>query len=71
MATTASKKKHSGLPSPKAARLAKGLTWRQLRDQAGVGLATISRCENAGAYPVNRHVRAAYLAALGLSEGKR
>ncbi len=56
------------LPHPKAARKKAGLTWRALRDKAHVGLATIHRCEISGEYPPNPSVRAAYLAALGLSE---
>jgi hypothetical protein len=63
-------KKHSPvkLPSPRQARLAAKLKWRQLAEKADIGLATISRCEKSGKYPTNRHVRAGYLAALGLSE---
>lgn len=36
---------------------------------ADVSQDTISKCEKSGRYPKNRHVRASYLRALGLTDG--
>lgn len=60
--------KRGGLPHPKQAREKAGLTLRQMVKVSRVGMTTISRCEAAGEYPRNVHVRATYLAALGLTE---
>ena len=67
----APKKKQSRLPHPRVARLAAGLTWRQMAASADVSQDTISKCEKSGAYPRNRHVRISYLRALGLVEVAR
>ncbi len=66
----ATKQKHSPrprpLPHPTDARKAAGLTWRGLRERGSFSLATISRCENSGAYPASRATRLLYLNVLGL-----
>lgn len=62
--------KQEPFPTPKAARVQAGLTWRQLAAVARVSNGTIETCERTGRYPANRHVRAAYLAALGLTEAE-
>lgn len=56
------------LVQPKQARESAGLTPMQLATKAQVSLATVYNCERRKGYPKHRAQRAAYLAALGLSE---
>lgn len=56
------------LPAPSAARAAKGLTQRALAALVPTTQATVNACEREGVYPKHRALRAAYLAALGLTE---
>ena len=57
-----------GNPSPKSARAAKGLTQRQLAALVPCTQCTVFRIEKQGRYPRTKSIRAAYLAALGLTE---
>jgi transcriptional regulator with XRE-family HTH domain len=57
-----------GNPSPKAARTAKGLSQRALATLVPTSQMTVWKCENEARYPKHRALRAAYLAALGLTE---
>jgi predicted transcriptional regulator len=59
-------KQHTKPPTPREARIAAGLTWRGLAKKAGIGQATISRCERSGEWPRHRGSRLLYLLACGL-----
>jgi hypothetical protein len=62
------KHKPAKLPHPKKARVAAGLKWRALAAAVPCSSGTISTCERTGQYPRQRAIRAAYLAALHLTE---
>lgn len=52
------------------ARVAAGLTYRDLREKLGCSFATITAADR-GVLPKNRHIRAAYLAAIGVVEDQK
>ena len=57
------------LPNPKTAREAKGLLPAELAQAVPCALSQVYVYENARKYPKHRALRAAYLRALGLTEG--
>lgn len=58
----------TALPAPAAARAKTGISQRELARRVPTTQATVNRCERLKTYPRQRALRAAYLAALGLSE---
>ena len=64
------KTKVVGLPHPRKAREAKGFSQRGLANLVGTSQVMVCRWERRGTYPKQKHLRSAFLAALGLSESK-
>lgn len=56
------------LPSPRLARIARGLTREQLAAAVPCCFNTVCKCEQTGEYPSRIRMRTAYLKALGLTE---